>query len=591
MRAPTRRALFISLFLHLIALFIVTLFVVRQRPKETFVDPFVVETFSIKRGRILSPPPQIRPAPVPSVPRQQLVRVPRIISPKSQSPPRIDPVIHRTPTTSVNTPRHALDSAQLSQTIKTDLSTAVRELRTDTAALPQTEATVPTETGNRGLNTLGPPGVQRTRKSVSLREALEVEVDGDTVVRSSNLFDAASGSMPKIGFDVVMTNLAEQIVERSEGGPIDVVFVIDASGSMGDNIRAVAKHLIEMIEVYKSAKIDYALGLTEFWAHTRPPSNKIRVLQLTTDMREYQRAIQRITPRRDEHALDAIDQTIREMRFRPTSKKHLIVVTDELFTSIKQITPEQVIALCREFGIYVNVLGLNNDEHRRLAKETGGVWHAIPEDAPDGSQQSRRVQSRRSRYHARRLRHAQWSDVAEIGKSSLENLVTNVLDVILFIDSSKSMADKLPQFLTQFEGVMRDWDNALIDYQIGVVRFHAGTGTFNYLNVFQPPQTMDDIRKIINLPCQGNENLLDAIVEGMSKIKFRPEAQPYLILVTDEPSTGQTPPQAVVQLCFEAGAKVGVVGTFDRFQQEVAMKTNGVWVPIPGGKTTNSLNW
>lgn len=59
-------------------------------------------------------------------------------------------------------------------------------------------------------------------------------------------------------------------------------------------------------------------------------------------------------------------------------------------------------------------------------------------------------------------------------------------------------------------------------------------------------------------------------------MKLRPGAQPYLILLTDEPLAGQHSPQAVIQLCQEAGAKVSVVGTFDSFQQEVATETNGV---------------
>ena len=62
-----------------------------------------------------------------------------------------------------------------------------------------------------------------------------------------------------------METLAQEIVETSEGSPIDVVFVIDASGSMRDNIKSVVEHLKEMVDVYKASKIDYALGVTEFW--------------------------------------------------------------------------------------------------------------------------------------------------------------------------------------------------------------------------------------------------------------------------------------------------------------------------------------
>ena len=36
---------------------------------------------------------------------------------------------------------------------------------------------------------------------------------------------------------------------------------------------------------------------------------------------------------------------------------------------------------------------------------------------------------------------------------------------------------------------------------------------------------------------------------------------------------------------------VSVVGTYDDFQQQVANKTGGVWVPIPEGHTTNNSYW
>ena len=123
------------------------------------------------------------------------------------------------------------------------------------------------------------------------------------------------------------------------------------------------------------------------------------------------------------------------------------------------------------------------------------------------------------------------------------------------------------------------------------MRFNTGTGTVNFVNVYHPPQTLEQIHKIAALTRRGNEHLLDAVVEGLRRIKLRPEAQPYLIIVTDEPSTGQYSPEAVIQLCLEKGARVSVVGTFDKFQQQVTTETNGIWVPMPDGRTTNETSW
>ena len=89
---------------------------------------------------------------------------------------------------------------------------------------------------------------------------------------------------------------------------------------------------------------------------------------MTKSVPEYKRNIYAIQTSRDENALDAIAKTVNEMKFRPTSKKHLILVTDEPFTSIEGLTTNETIDLCREYGIYVNVLGLPNKEHRAFAE-------------------------------------------------------------------------------------------------------------------------------------------------------------------------------------------------------------------------------
>ena len=377
------------------------------------------------------------------------------------------------------------------------------------------------------------------------------------------------------------------IVETSEGGPIDVVFVIDASGSMQDNIKSVVEHLHEMVDVYKASKIDYALGVTEFWA--RDKQNVIKVVQLTKSFTKYKRTLQAIYTHQDENALDAIVQTVKELRFRATSKRHFILVTDEPFTSQEGFKLKDAVAYCREFGIYVNVLGLPLDEHQRLAAETGGKWHLIPED-PKRKKPQRLHTSMHPRNKAVSLRQAQWADVTKVGDAALQLSSNTPIDIVLFVDGSKSMDDKLPHFLKQLEILVRDWDNAFVDYQIGVVRFRS-RASVNMVNVFNPPQTLEQIRKIIELPCRENEMLLDAVAEGLRRLKLRSNARPYFILVTDEPAKGEYSPLAIIQMLQQQQVLVSVVGTYDDFQQQVATKTGGVWVPIPEGHTTNNSYW
>ena len=148
------------------------------------------------------------------------------------------------------------------------------------------------------------------------------------------------------------------------------------------------------------------------------------------------------------------------------------------------------------------------------------------------------------------------------------------------------MEDKIPHFLSQLDILVRDWDNALIDYQLGVVRFRA-RGAVNIVNTFNPPQTLEEVKKIAELPCEKDENVSEALVEGLQRIKLRPGARPYLILITDEPVRDKASALAAIRYLKQKKAILSVIGTYDDFQERVAIETGGIWLPIPEGHTTN----
>ncbi|MCY3741748.1 MAG: VWA domain-containing protein [Candidatus Poribacteria bacterium] len=590
-KSATRKALSVSLVFHLF--FLVTTFyvVVQNQPIAPDKANLAAELISVENTARPKPPVK-KLMPRLHTPLRDLADVtttespPTLVSPTAVPTENSRPALGRSlqPDTETEKPSAALD---LSKDNWNDVSTAAQTLRDIEGNLSKTEAASPAGNTTFGAKRSGPPRIQRAPK-VSTLKIVEEEIPAALVqeIREKRKV------LPKASFPQVMKKLAQEIVETSEGGPIDVVFVIDASGSMGDNIRAVTEHLKEMVDIYKASKVDYELGLTKFWAGKS--GNKITVVQLTKSFTEYKRTLQEIITHQDENALDAVVQTVKELRFRPTSKKHFILVTDEPFTSRIGLSVAATIAHCREFGIYVNVLGLPLDEHQMLAAETGGKWHLIPEDPRSPAVQNlaqRPNISMNPRTKAVSLRNAQWTDVyTKIGSDVLKHGSYASVDIILFIDSSESMDDKLPNFLQQLEILVRDWDNALIDYQIGVVRFRS-RASVNMINVYNPPQTLEKVRKIVELPCQDDEMLLDAIADGLRRLKLRSNAKPYFILVTDELAKGEYSPLAIIQMLEQKQVLVSVVGTYDDFQQAVAIKTHGVWVPIPEGQRTNNSYW
>lgn len=189
-------------------------------------------------------------------------------------------------------------------------------------------------------------------------------------------------------FGSTIGDLTDTIIASSGGLPIDVVFIVDASGSMRDNINSVAEHLEQMVDAYKASELDYQLGLTLFRAnlsfitYIKKYKNEILVWQLTNDLAAYKARVYEIRARSraEENALDAIHHTLKRLKFRTNTIKHLIVVTDEPFTTLEGHSLEHTIQACQHAELIVHVLGRNFPDHKQLAAETGGSWHVVPQD-------------------------------------------------------------------------------------------------------------------------------------------------------------------------------------------------------------------
>ena len=236
--------------------------------------------------------------------------------------------------------------------------------------------------GHQGPHTKNPrkgagAGTRKWTKETGAGQEIDDGVAEIGAGQGQGIFDTGA-EQPT--FRSIIKELTEDIIDSSgegDGAPVDVVFVVDASGSMGDNINAVAEHLGVMVDAYKASEIDYQLGLTHFSINEKN-QNRIHVFQLTQDLSKYKAALSEIQLGGDEHALDAINETLMKLRFRSNAIKHLILVTDEPFTSLHGFTVDDAINLCRKNKVYVNVLGIDKPKHKYLAAVTGGTWHTIP---------------------------------------------------------------------------------------------------------------------------------------------------------------------------------------------------------------------
>lgn len=570
-----KRALIISVIVHVILCLGYVFFFVTAVVQETEEDEIQVELIS-------------------ELPRQQVVKKKTVPIPKKEEMPipKEIPIQKKKITlekqVDIIQPEHKVEIAKMpaKTPVKVELqSAAVKkmnvdvpagveapDLSTDADLTPAPESILApigdTDTGDTAQNYARrrDTGVRTPGKGTSKGIGDRIKHTGTSKGKDIGEQATANGEGNDT-FSSIIQQLADDIIGRSGGAPIDVVFVVDASGSMGDNINAVAQHLGLMIDAYKASEIDYQLGLTDFFVD-RTGNQKITVSPLTTSLQTYKQMLYAIIPTGDENALDAIHQTVTEMQFRANTVKHLIIVTDEPFTILFGFSVNDTINLCQKNEIYVNVLGLNMPDHKRMAKETDGTWHAVPQD-PTPQHIARQPKT-----------------VQDIGKNIMQAAVNIPTDIVLFVDTSKSMQDKMSWLTEQIDMWIRNWDNAMIDYRIGIVRFRA-SGTVNMVNVYNPPQTTKQIHKILEIPTQDDENLFHAVVEGTRRIQTRSNAKTHFILITDEPGNPKQPIAGTISLLKEKPVVVSVIGTTDTFQQQVAQQTGGIWVAMPNGHKIN----
>ena len=193
-------------------------------------------------------------------------------------------------------------------------------------------------------------------------------------------------------FETALYWIARNTASQNKTGKEDVVFLIDASGTMADNIAAVARYVSRMVDVFKESELDYTMGVVRFKRILK--ENDVKIYEQTADVDQIKKILRSIKCKGDERTLDAIDVGLTQVEFRNPVDKTFILVTDEAFTprsdtrrDRRDLTRGQMIRedfrntvkACQNDGVKVNVLGIDDALHKALAKETNGLWFQIPQ--------------------------------------------------------------------------------------------------------------------------------------------------------------------------------------------------------------------
>ena len=344
-RRKTRRAFLFSLVLHAIATGIIGLGYIQwyrpMQPSEPLTSEAIAVT-SLQRFHVNSTHKRSMPA-------------------KRRS----------TPTRSKTSPSVNQNVAKLVHSAPPTASSAsIPVLRTD-ARLPLAETSLREQTPE----TLAWKTIATTQAQAPTLAPKPKTVQGET---ATNAATDTKGPAQPIDRDARMgealEGIAESVADSKTETAVDLVFLLDISGSMIDNIRAVGRQLNQMVTVFEEKDVDFTLGIVIF----RYLEGDTIIHPQTRDSEKYKRLLTShvVAAAGDERAHNAIIKAIRRVNFREGVNRRFILVTDEPSKGSYKL-PE-VLAQCFQNNIIIDIIGINHTTHRALTTKTGGLWFPIP---------------------------------------------------------------------------------------------------------------------------------------------------------------------------------------------------------------------
>ncbi len=173
--------------------------------------------------------------------------------------------------------------------------------------------------------------------------------------------------------------IAEKPPARDRAGSVDLVFVIDTTGSMSDKIDGLLKTCAQFVDEFDSLSLDHRIAIVAFGDLTVPGDN-IVATEFTPKVEVIKKSLRNI-PRysgggnEGESSLEALQKTLR-LTFRPDAVKVLLLITDEPAHQ-RQLRAADMIKelLKREFMAFV--ISPPHSYFKEMARQTGGKWYRV----------------------------------------------------------------------------------------------------------------------------------------------------------------------------------------------------------------------
>ena len=237
-RRKLSRALLVSLILHIVCMG--TLNTV-QREAKPEKDELFLQVEIISQTRKPTPRKLQRPL--------HVLPVANVVVPQSQ------PVVATNPALTPPRPQIAT-AAQRDDSDEQSFSMLTEEAIPLSAASKSVADAAFTQSGRgvaRGTQTRSATGLVHGNKTVPARGSLGLE-------NETMLSEVSHLTQP----DIALIKIGHHLLRTRKSDTLDLVFLIDASKSMRNDIDAVRKHLNQMADLLKAEDLDFTVGLVAF---------------------------------------------------------------------------------------------------------------------------------------------------------------------------------------------------------------------------------------------------------------------------------------------------------------------------------------
>lgn len=181
----------------------------------------------------------------------------------------------------------------------------------------------------------------------------------------------------------LMKQIARELAAAATAEKVDVVFILDETASMSDNIRGIRAYVAFLFDAMEHDGHDTTFSLITF-------SDTVRtdfLHQPTDDSGTFRNWLFQIGVAGGgdlaEAGLDALMTAVTQSSFRGGAQRLFLLASDAVFHDAdydgrSAYSLDEVIETLQRQQIRVDVIGLDYLPIKQLALATGGTWHAIP---------------------------------------------------------------------------------------------------------------------------------------------------------------------------------------------------------------------